>query len=852
MATGDTLQTLFGRLAARGDAPAIIAFVGEEQHVTSFAALAAAAETLAHDLIARGVGGPGARIAILAPGSAHWITAFWAIVATGAAAVPLDALLSDGDAASLVEKAGCRLAFTTEARASHLPCPAIVLDRLPLAMPAASSLFAAPKPGDVAVLLFTSGTTGTPKPVPLTHANLLSNIEALAGERIASAGDRALLPLPLHHAYSLTVGMLTGLTCGAALVLPSGVSGPEMLSALRNGKVSVLLGVPRLYEAFMSGIRQRMKAQRFPLAQIARAFLALSSWLQPIFGTGAGRVLFGTLHRQFGPSLRLFVSGGARLDEETERMLATLGWEVLSGYGLTETSPILTFNRPGRARVGTAGQALPGVELRLVNVDADGTGEIEARGASVFTGYEGEPEATARAFTADGWFRTSDFGRIDQDGYLTIVARVSETIVLADGKKLYPEPVEAVYAEHRLIKEIALFARQGALVALVVPDLDAFRETGAVRMREFIRDALSDQGRTLPSHARPSGFAVARDKLPRTQLGKLRRHLVKELYEQALSGHQDAAPVELNADDKALLAEPVPAEVWRFLAERFAPRTVALDMSPQLDLGVDSLAWVDLTLALERACGVRLTEQEIGRIVTVRDLLREARDSKGRVGTAPEAPPPALPHLNAAHLLLRHALTALMRAVMRRWYHLTVEGQENLPPHGPVLICPNHESYLDPFAVAAALPAGLFAETWWGGWTGMLFTTPLRRLFSRVAQIVPVDQSRGGSGSLALGAQVFARDGALVWFPEGGLTRTGEMQAFLPGVGVLLDRHRVPVVPVAIEGSYEAWPWGGRRKRHPIRVRFGAPIAPDTLLAAGVPQAVANRLREAVVELAAE
>jgi long-chain acyl-CoA synthetase len=388
-------------------------------------------------------------------------------------------------------------------------------------------------------------------------------------------------------------------------------------------------------------------------------------------------------------------------------------------------------------------------------------------------------------------------------------------------------------------------------VALVVPDLEAFREMGAVRMREFIRDALSEQGRKLPSHARPSGFALALDKLPRTQLGKIRRHIVKDLYEAALAGHQDSGPAELNAEDKALLAEPGASDVWGFLHERFAPRQLALDMSPQLDLGIDSLAWVDLTMALERACGIRLTEAEIGRIVTLRDLLREARDVAGRPDAATEAAPPALPHLNAAHLLLRRLLTALNRAVMRRYFSLVVEGQEKLPAHGPLLICPNHESYLDPFAVAAALPPGLFAETWWGGWTGILFNTRTRRLFSRVAQIVPVDQSRGGSASLALGAQVFAQSGVLVWFPEGGLTRTGDLQPFLPGIGVLLDRHRVAVVPVAIEGSYEAWPRDGRRKRHPIRVRFGRPLAPDALREAGPPQAVADRLREAVVELAA-
>ena len=853
MAASDTLQTLFRRFSTEGDKPAIIAFADDDApHVTSFAALAAAALGVARALVQRGIG-PGAVVAIIGHNSPAWITAYWAVVATGATVLPIDAQIGNDDAARMLAVAQCRLVFTTEARSRHLPpgCAAIVLEHdLPRADGDAS--FAVQKPGDVAVMLFTSGTTGTPKSVPLTHANLLSNIDAIAAAGLTRSGDRALLPLPLHHAYPLTVGMMSGFACGVALILPAGVSGPEMISALKNGRASVLLGVPRLYSALVAGIRQRLAARSGLARRIFARLLALATRARRL-GLNLGPVLFGAVHRQLAPDLRLLVSGGAKLDGDVEDMLAALGWDVMTGYGLTETSPILSFNRPGAARAGSAGRPLPGVEIRIVNVDAEGVGEIEAKGASVFGGYRGDEAAAKRAFTDDGWFRTGDFGRIDGDGYLFIVARVSETIVLADGKKLFPEAVEAIYAENPLIKEIALFAREGALVGLVVPDLDRVRAEGAVGLKDMLRVALAERARALPSHARLSGYAVARDKLPRTQLGKIRRHLVPKLYEDALSGHETAAPAELSPDDQALLDEPAAAALWDWLKARFPDRTLALDMSPQLDLGIDSLGWVDVTLALERDLGVRFTEHEIGRIVTLRDMLREAKAAGARPPS--EAPPQqaALGPIGPGLRLVQRLGAALIRAYLRRRCALAVEGIENVPTRGACLVCPNHESYLDPFAVVGALTPPLMARTWWAGWTGILFTSPLRRFFSRIAQIVPVDQYRGGAASLTLAAQVFDRGEALVWFAEGGLSHDGRMQRFQAGIGVLVERHRVPIVPVAIEGTFEAWPYtqGFPPARRPVRVRFGPPIDPAPLIAAaqGKPQAIADALHDIVEKL---
>jgi long-chain acyl-CoA synthetase len=857
LADHDTLQSVLHRFAQRGDAPAVMAFAGDEMQVTSFAALADRALGLARDLARRGVGA-GATIALIAPNSLAWITAYWAIVATGATVMPIDAQMGGDDASPMLALARCRLVFTTEARAKRLPhgCEAIVLDHdLPHAADGGAA-FATAKPEDAALLLFTSGTTGTPKAVPLSHANLLSNINAIAAAGLVVEGDRALLPLPLHHAYPLTVGMMTGFACGVALVLPAGVSGPELIAALKRGRATVLLGVPRLYTALLAGIGQRIAAQPALARRLFALMLALSSRVRRMSGVNLGRFLFGAVHRQLAPDLRLLVSGGAKLDGEVEESLAALGWGVMTGYGLTETSPILAFNRPGAAKQGSVGRPLPGVELRIANRDPDGVGEIEAKGASVFEGYRGDEAVAKRAFTADGWFRTGDFGRVDGGGYLHIVARVSEAIVLADGKKLFPDAVEAIYADHPLVKEIALFARDGALVGLVVPDLDRVREGGALGMKDMIRDALAERAKGLPSHARLSGFAVGRDKLPRTQLGKIRRHLVPALYEAALSGHERAAPAELSPDDLVLLEEPGAAAVWDWLKARFPDRTLALDMSPQLDLGIDSLGWVDLTLALERDLGVRFTEQEIGRIVTLRDLLREAKAAGARLPGEGAPQPAQLPHLGPGQRLAQRLGAALVRLVMRRFFALAVEGAENLPARGPYLICPNHQSYLDPLAVEAALPPKLVPRTWWAGWTGILFTSRLRRSLSRIAQIMPVDPYRGGAASLALAAQVFERGEALVWFPEGGIARDGKLQRFQAGVGVLVERHHVAIVPVAIDGSFEALPYdkGFPPRRHPIHVRFGEAIDPAPLVAsaAGNPQRIADALHDEVARLAGQ
>ncbi|HEX5914460.1 MAG TPA: AMP-binding protein, partial [Rubrobacter sp.] len=451
----------------------------------------------------------------------------------------------------------------------------------------------------------------------------------------------------------------------------------------------------------------------------------------------------------FGPRLRVLASGGAALDPDLATKLEGMGWRVAVGYGLTETAPLLTLNPPDGNKLGSVGRPVPGVEIGIdpsavPEVAArTGTarteGEILARGPNVFSGYRNRPEETSRAFDG-GWFRTGDLGYFDDDGYLYVTGRASTLIVTPGGKNIQPEAVEAAYLQNPIIREIGVLQKDGRLVAVIVP------ETGEInRGTDFprtIREAVEEESKRLPSYQRISDYVISREPLEFTRLGKLRRHVLEERYERARRGKADVAdigpvaPGEMSGEDRALLENAVAMDVWKMLAERHPDRQLAPETSMQLDLGVDSLGWVNLTLEISEKTGVELDEDAIESIDTVRDLLREVASGAG--GTTRRSSPLERPEevlddrqrrwlkpLGPVRSALARSMFALNRIMMKGPFRLRVQGSENLPDEGPFIIAPNHVSYLDAFAVAAALDYSVLRRTYWAGWTGAAFSNPL-------------------------------------------------------------------------------------------------------------------------------
>jgi long-chain acyl-CoA synthetase len=878
MSEPQTLHDLLDRLAEQGNHPALVSFVGEHQEC-SYGELHDRVGRLARGLAENGIAA-GTTVGLFAPNGPQWVLASLALIWAGAVPVPLDVRLGKKQLAHCLKDSDCRFAFATadtvRALRDHHPAGdelrVISLDAerpddeaggdlqhwwrdLLAEAPAGPARIS---PDDTAVLFYTSGTTGAPKGVPLSHGNIVHNIEGLLAEKIVEGRERALLPLPLHHVYPFTVGMLVPLAVGAAIVFPAGISGSEIAAALKDGRVTVVIGVPRLYQALLQAINRRVGNEGV-MARAFQGLLASARGVRRRTGWRPGRLVFRPLHRQLAPDLHLMVAGGSKLDPDLADTLQGLGWDVLTGYGLTETSPIVSFNSHDHKNLASVGRPLRGLDVKIVPLEEKEGGEITVKGPSVFAGYRNLDRKTRDAFTGDGYFRTGDIGHLDDDGFLFITARVKETIVLPAGENIYPEDVEDAFLESDLVAEAAVLEHEERLALLVVPDPKGLRGRGAEDNEQAIEAEVKRISDGLPSYQRIAHIFVTKESLPRTTLGKLRRHELPALVERAQKGEEaPEAETELSAADESLLQEPRARRTWEWLQERFPDRKITPNASLFTDIGIDSLDWVDLSLELEREIGVRFDEAMIKEIETVRDLLEAAGEAEE--GDAGEAEPRELSaeqqrwieQKGAATTAGATALSGLNKGLLRVLGRLKVEGLENLPEEGPFVLAPNHTSYLDPPAIMAALPPGLRRQTYWAGHDEVMFSSGPRRLISRLFNVFPIDPLQARS-ALAFGDAVLERGGVLILFPEGRRSKDGQLQRFEPGIGQLAEHRPVPLVPVHIEGTHEAWPVGRRLPRpHPIRVRFGRPLDPAQVAAEDIEdrrRKIAEALHDAVAAL---
>ena len=854
-----TLSDVVAGLSAHAARAALIVVQDGKPSELSYAELAERILDTARRLLAAGIR-RGDCIALWAPNSAEWVITYFGAVRAGATVVPIDQQNMPTTAAEIIEHATPALLITTAPHRNELRELGRKYRTLPIERADTDTQERWPEPAnesealpdigteDVAALLYTSGTTGVPKAVPLTHGNLAANAAALRRQELIVADDRVLLPLPLHHTYPFTVGLVTALLKGAAVVFPSGISGPEITGAARAGEATALLAVPRLCEALWDSVQTAVAQRGERARKLFFRMLGLSIAVRRTTGARLGKRLFRPVHERLGQGLDLIGCGGAKLDPELAWRLEGLGWTVLTGYGLSETSPVLTFNDRAHSQIGTEGRPLPGVEIDIRPVTAESgaetakpthgrvEGEIVAKGPNVFAGYRGNPEATADAFTEDGYFRTGDLGWIDRKGFLRVVGRSKELIVLADGKKVFPDALEKQYAGSALLKEIAILEEGGRLVALIVPDERAIRERGTIRQATLLREELEEVAARLPPYQRVTAYRVARSALPRTQLGKLRRHLLPELYKRAAAADSKQASAEPSAEDAQLLAKERASAAWRWLVARYPDKQLTLDTSPQLDLQIDSLEWVTLTTEIEQRFRVTLTGEAVSRILTLRDLLTEIEAAKllpaGAASTTAPAAEVKVPGF--AMRCVGAAIFGLVRPLMRVLFGVKVAGLENVKGDEPLVIVPNHASYLDPLALATALPWRRLRKTFWAGWVGVLHTGPLTRFVSRATQVMPVDPDRDLASAIGTARALMQRGYSIVWFPEGRRSPTGEVGPFFGGIGQLLLDTKAAALPTAIRGTFEALPKQRRWPRLlPLGVKFGEPLTLRESLADG-------------------
>jgi long-chain acyl-CoA synthetase len=856
------------------------------------------AARVASSLQARGCR-KGDRVALFAPNDAHWCGAFLGILRSGAVAVPLDTAYKPRQVATLLADCGVRhliagprhLAVALEGAAlAEQPVEILALDRIveevdePLQVPRCPAT-----PDDPAVILYTSGTTADPKGVVLTHANVLSEREAAFQVLTIDESDVVLSVLPLFHALAMLANLVLPFSVGGRVVFLESVNTNELLRALRERGISGFCCVPQFFYLIHQRVMREIGAAGLPTRWLFRVLLNLNGWLRHGLRINLGRVFFGRIHRMLGPRMRLLVTGGSRFDPATGRDLVRLGFDILQAYGLTECSGAATVTRPGDLNIEAVGPPLPGVEVRIEPRQSDAQnepgvaardGEVLIRGAVVMAGYYNRPDANAETLE-DGWLRTGDLGYIDVRGRLHITGREKEVIVLASGKNIYPEEIEAHYRQSPFIKELCVFGLSRPdepadlrLHAVLVPDLEVLRERKIVNLREQLRFEIEDLSVQLPNHKRMLGYDIRLESLPRTTTRKLKRFEIERQVLAGQAGDAEVAPSEATPEDEAWLADPYVERMSAILHEQVTSRTrVTADANLELDLGLDSMARVELLASLEEASGVHVAEEVAQKIYTVRELIEALRtatvpsERSGKSGPAWDRllrEIPADDPVLAGLLQPRRLFTPVLYGIVRLVYLLArlsigfrVSGLDRLPARPPFILSPNHQSYLDAFLLISALPYRVFKRLFFVG-ASEYFSTPFMAWVARLINVVPVDPDSNLVKAMRAGAHGLRHDKVLILFPEGERSIDGFVKTFKKGAAILSLHLRVPIVPIAMDGVFDVWPrnrpfrWRALLPGGGVRVlmQVGSPLAPGGAVAVEAHYvAVTERLREVVLEM---
>jgi long-chain acyl-CoA synthetase len=549
-----------------GDTPFLLRWTGSEWSGYSFREAAAAVHAFAALLAREGVKS-GDRIGLQSENRPEWGLAYMAILEAGGVVVPLDAALKEQEVGEILATAGASMAITSArqypvlaavrtARLANLRLVGLdPIEGLP-SFGEAQQAFAGAAPRavpaeshDLAVIIFTSGTTGQAKGVMLSHANLLSNAEGVARTIDCGPGDRMLSVLPMHHTFESTIGFLCPLRTGGAVCYARGLDSKQLREDMRSSLATIFVAVPLLYEKLLSAIHKGIADAPLDRKLLVNGLLGVTRVVRLLTGLRVGGSLLRSVRRKAGlDHIRIFACGAAPLAPHVFWGFTDLGWTMVEGYGLTETSPVVCLNLPRHPNPGAVGWPLMGVEVRIHQPDAEGNGEIVVRGPNIMLGYYGNAPATAEVLR-DGWFFTGDLGRFLPDGRVRITGRLKNMIATAAGKKIYPEEIEVQLADSPYVLEVVVVGgrdprgEREEVHAHIYPNLTELgllaKDQGKTCDDAFVEATLKAdvQARcaALAAYKQVKRVIVRKGEFPKTTTGKIKR--------QNLSADATAQPV---------------------------------------------------------------------------------------------------------------------------------------------------------------------------------------------------------------------------------------------------------------------------------------------------------------------
>jgi len=848
MARNSLLEYL-ASLRRRGEDIAFIEQRGFRTYSCTYSELARRAEAYASDLAEHQVK-KGDRILIMGDNSANWVAAFIGCLMRGAVTVPMDRIAAPDFVRRVVVQTGARVAFTEPALAHILTN----MDILPLDAPAPTSPSAQPQRpaaqappaltrADLAEIVFTSGTTAEPRGVALSHGNLLASIEPLEDQiRRYQRYERPFHPLrfvvllPLSHVFGQLLAILIPPLLGATVIFPDNLRPGEILRTLRHERATVLVTVPRMLDSLRETIERELEAEgklekfRSDFAAVEGKHFLRRCWT------------FRDLHRKTGWKFWAFISGGAALAAETETFWRRIGYAVIQGYGLTETTSLVTVNHPFRTGKGSIGKPLPGLGVRV-----DSSGEVMVRGENVAAGYWRENELEP-VTDKEGWFHTGDVGEQDAQGNLYFRGRQKNVIVTPAGLNIYPGDLETALRHQAGVRDCIVVgienggnAEPCAALLLKTPRDDAAAIIQAANSE--LADFQSIRKWLVWSEA----------DFPRTSTQK---PAIQEIQRAAQDKFGTAAG---DAASGSHTVEGVHDWLSRFLQTRAVGTGAKGGIIQPHDLSsLTSLDRVELAGLLEDRYQVELDETAFSEAKTageIEDLIRQ--------------PPPHQQPFPYPRWARRWPVRWLRKIV----YHLLVApavrliakpqpcGLENLRGfQGPAIIISNHVADYDSGLILATLPSRLRRRLAiaMGGERLRAFRHPVEknpftRLLRRVQYVLlvtvfdvfPLPKHAGFRESFSYIGELVDHSWNVLIFPEGEVTQDGQIHAFRAGIGLLVSRLGIPVVPARMDGVHELRKANKRfAKAGRVRVTFGAPIRfPTDVSAADITHELENRVR---------
>jgi long-chain acyl-CoA synthetase len=756
----------------------------------------------------------GDRVVIFSENRLEWIYTLYAVWNSRGINVPIDFLSTPDEVAYILNDCTPAVIFTSNNNLTVLNKALEKVDYKPFTIifdeielnnqPAEERLFPDDK-DDIAVIIYTSGTTGNPKGVMLSYENLYSNVECITGLDIIAGTDRIIAILPFHHAFPLQGSILMPLFIGGSVVFINQLSSEEIIKTMQKHKVTMIIGVPRLYKLFHDGIMKKINANK-----LAKLLFKVAGLVNSI---SFSRKLFKKVQDTFGGHMKYFISGGAKLDETIAKNFWTLGFMTLEGYGMTEAAPLISFNPPEKVKIGSVGKAFEGTGLKIVE------DEVVVTGPNIMKGYY-KKENETNEILKDGWIYTGDLGYVDKEGYIFITGRKKEIIVLPNGKNLNPEEIEAkILKESLYVKEVGVIQQDGQLLAIIYPDFALLEKNHIVSIQETFKwDVIDKYNRSASPYKRILNFTIVHNELPKTRLGKLKRFTLSQL---------------LQKEKKEKSSVEIPDYQEYKLLEEYLEGVVKEDILPhehvELDLGLDSLDRVELQAHIEKMFGVSMSDEDMSIHSTVEKLANFIREKKTKIENEVmhwgkvlkqeiqfEIP-------NRSYMLKFSKI--LTKPLFKYYMKVETEGLENIPEM-PVIIAPNHQSFIDGLIIANILKNKVLNKTYFFA-NDKNVKTAISRFFARNSHILVMNINRNLKQTLQKIAAIISNGNNMVIFPEGNRSRDGKLASFKKSFAIISKELNVPVVPVVIKGAYEKFKIGSWfPKPGKIELKILKPIYP--------------------------